>query len=169
MSRDNLLYAQFYVAFDESALLQFVYGLIALSEQERRGHGAFLGEGFHFQSFSVSTASLPLVVNIAKSSFLRQGDVGLNRWKRAIEIAKAQEETTLIPPMEILSGDDYLAIVMPKGQLVPKSQGREIDQLLINTAKDLRRSGLVLDDYPQVRQAFGIPFIIDWSDLNFVT
>jgi hypothetical protein len=28
---------------------------------------------------------------------------------------------------------------------------------------------LALDDYPQLREACGVLFIIDWSDLNFVT
>lgn len=169
MTRGNDLQARFYTSFDGSALMSFVQRLVGLSEEERRGLDFFLGEGFHFQSFEYKAQSLPMAVNLAKPSFLRQGDLALNRWKKAMDIARTMEQVSLIPPMEIISGKNYLAVVMPKGAVLPRNRERGIDDLLRDTAKALSQVGLALDDYPQLREALGVPFIIDWSDLNFVT
>jgi hypothetical protein len=169
MKQATDLQSRFYNSFDGSALLSFVHRLLNLSDEEKRGLDSFLGEGFHFQSFEYKAHALPLAVNLAKSSFLRQGDLVLNRWKRAMEIARSMERVSLIPPMEVISGQNYLAVVMPKGQVLAKIQERKVDDLLRDTAKALSEVGLALDDYPQLREACGVPFIIDWSDLNFVT
>lgn len=169
MKRVNNLYSSFYTSFDPSVVLGFVVRLISRSEEERRRLDSFLGEGYHFQSFECQANSLALAVNVAKSSFLNQGDIVLQRWKKAIDIARAMETVSLMPPMEIIRGADYLAIVMPKGQTIDRSSAQNIDELLRETARALGEVGLALDDYPQLREACGVPFIIDWSDLNFVT
>lgn len=168
MAQNLSLRRLFYQSFDSSVVTQFVQRLTAVSEAERRGFDHFLGEGFHFQSFLLHNKTLPLAINLAKNSFLKQGEVSLSRWKNAIEVAKNLHGISLIPPMEILTSNNYLAIVMPKGQSLPRGDERQIDGLLCDAAKALGRVGLVLDDYPQLRQASGVPFIIDWSDLNFI-
>ena len=79
------------------------------------------------------------------------------------------EGVDLIPPLEILNFPRGLAVVLPKGDQLSRGLEKHVDGLLFDMAKALGRAGLALNDYPQLRQAFGVPFIIDWSDLQSLT
>jgi len=169
MNRETHLRSRFYNVFDSAALTSFVARLSEMSEEARRGHTKFIGEGAHFQSFEFAAGGLALAVNLAKMSFVRRGDLAIARWKDALSLARNLEHVDLIPPMELLAlNANTIAIVMPKGEIVSKTRGRHVESLICDTAKALSRAGLVLDDYPQVREVEGVPFIIDWSDLCFV-
>lgn len=157
----------FYSSFDESAIATILSRLARIAEIDRRQEKNFIGEGTHFQSFELSTKPLALVANVAKNSFTRQGDAAVSRWQEALSLAQSLEAPTLVPPLAIVRSAGLLAIVMPKGLEVARGQAKLIDQQLIDTAKALGSLGLVLDDYPQIREAMGVPFIIDWSDLAF--
>lgn len=169
MNHGNQLRAQFYRCYDPVTLYQFITGICGMSEEARRGLPGFLGEGVHFQSFEFRAGELTMAVNVAKSSFLRRGDLEVARWKDAMGIARNLDNADLIPPMEVLSIADCLAVIMPKGGEVSKIAGRKLESQLVDTARALRRAGLVLDDYPQLREVAGVPFIIDWSDLGFAS
>jgi len=169
MNQENQLRAKFYRCYDPVALYQFITRIRGMSEDARRGLPEFLGEGVHFQSFEFRASDFIMAVNVAKSTFLRRGDLEVARWKDAMGIARTLENAELIPPMEVLSIGDSLAVIMPKGGEVSKFTGRKLESQLLDTARALGRAGLVLDDYPQLREAGGVPFIIDWSDLSFVS
>jgi hypothetical protein len=169
MNHENQLRANFYRYYDPVALYQFINRIQSMSEDARRGLPSFLGEGVHFQSFEHGAGEFIMAVNIAKSAFLRRGDLDVRRWKDAMDIARSIDQVDLIPPMEVLSIGDSLAVIMPKGDEVPRAKGRKLEAKLLDTARALGKAGLVLDDYPQLREVAGIPFIIDWSDLSFVS
>lgn len=169
MDRDYQVRVKFYQAFDASFVSQFVSKLLGLSEVERRGHQSLLGEGFHFQSFDLLVNGFPMAVNIAKESFLAAGDLRVSRWKADLEKVRALEGIDLIPPLEILSFSRGLAVVLPKGDQLSKTLEKRAEAMLLEMARALGHAGLALNDYPQLRQTFGVPFIIDWSDLQPVT
>jgi hypothetical protein len=165
MSIYSKLKSMFYESFDESRVTTLLSRLAPMSEQSRRGLDQFIGEGSHFQSFSASGLPLDLVVNVAKASFMKGGDVHIKQWCEAMTKARSIESDTLIPPMVVVKHAGLIAVVMPKGQDVDRDAAKSVGPQLLATAKALGGAGLVLDDYPQVRQALGVPFIIDWSDL----
>ena len=169
MGRDQEVRVRFYRAFDAPLLSQFISKLLTLSEAERRSHDSMLGEGIHFQSFELAINSFPMAINIAKESFMAGGDLHISRWKAAMERIRTMEGVDLIPPLEILNFPRGLAVVLPKGDQLSRGLEKHVDGLLFDMAKALGRAGLALNDYPQLRQAFGVPFIIDWSDLQSLT
>lgn len=57
---------------------------------------------------------------------------------------------------------------MPKGNNLSRAAEKTVPASLHEVAKALGQAGLILDDYPQVREVLGMPFIIDWSDLSFL-
>jgi hypothetical protein len=168
MPAGTQLKEMFYRAYDASRITSFMGRLAAMSEGERRSVQGFLGEGIHFQSFEVAADPLPLAVNIAKVSFSRRGEAALARWEDAIKRARSLEGNSLIPPMDVINSAGLTAIVMPKGKQVSHAGGRVVDSMLLETSRALGQAGLVLDDYPQVREALGVPFIVDWSDLTAI-
>jgi hypothetical protein len=165
---ESELKSLFYQAYDNARISGFLARVAALSETERRNLPGFLGEGSHFQSFEVAATPIHLAVSIAKGSFHKLGDAALRRWSEAMTLAKSLEQAVLVPPMDILQQHGLMAIVMPKGQVVSRQGAKAVNTLLHETAKALGQAGLVLDDYPQIREAEGVPFIVDWSDLTFV-
>lgn len=168
MSRDQDLKSLFYASFDESAVNTFLSKVSKMPESERRSLPNFLGEGAHFQCFELSSRPLALVVNVAKSSFAKKGTGALERWQKAVSIARSIEGETLVPPMDVITAFELIAIVMPRGRDIGRDGATVITAMLFETAKALGSVGLVLDDYPQLREAMGVPFIIDWSDLAFL-
>ena len=105
---------------------------------------------------------------MAKSSFAKKGTGALERWQKAVSIARSIEGETLVPPMDVITAFELIAIVMPRGRDIGRDGATVITAMLFETAKALGSVGLVLDDYPQLREAMGVPFIIDWSDLAFL-
>jgi hypothetical protein len=164
----QVLKAAFYESFDPSAIAAFLRGLSGKTESQRRDVEGFLGEGSHFQSFRMSTRPLELAVSVAKSTFTNRGELALKRWREALNLARKIEGETLVPPMEVIQSDGLTALVMPRGTDLTKASNAAANQRLHETSKALGSAGLVLDDYPQLRQAQGVPFIIDWSDLGFL-
>jgi hypothetical protein len=157
----------FYETFDPSVIMSFLQKLAPLSESQRRQIDGFLGEGMHFQSFGLATTPLELAVSVAKETFTGKGDLAIDHWRDAVNQARKIEGDTLVPPMEILQHMGLTALVMPKGRQMSKDFCALTDIRLQETSKALGGAGLVLDDYPQLREAQGVPFIIDWSDLKF--
>ena len=98
-----------------------------------------------------------------------RGEAALARWEDGIRRARSLEGDSLIPPMDVIKCSGLTAIVMPRGKQVAQSCGRTIDAMLLETSRTLGKAGLFLDDYPQVREALGVPFIIDWSDLTTIS
>ena len=168
MPTGSQLREMFYRAYDASLITSFMGRLAAMSETERRSVPGFLGEGMHFQSFEVAAVPMPLAVNIAKASFSKRGEAALARWEDAIRRARSLEGDSLIPPMDVVNAFGLTAIVMPKGKQVSQQGTRVLDSMLLETSRALGQAGLVLDDYPQVREALGVPFIVDWSDLKAI-
>lgn len=168
MSFNKNLRTRFYDAYDVSYVMQFISKLATMPEAERRDLPGFLGEGTHFQSFELDSLSLPLAINVGKTSFARRGESALSRWKEAVRVAQSLESASLVPPMDVINAFGLTVLVMPRGKVVSKSGAKVVDALLQDTAKALGQAGLVLDDYPQIREAEGVPFIIDWSDLGFL-
>ena len=165
MTRVSDLKALFYASLDESRVTTLLSRLAPMSESSRRSLDQFLGEGSHFQSFELGASPISIVVNVAKGSFTKGGDVSINRWCEAISRASSIDSDTLIPPMLVFRQAGLVAIVMPKGQTVGREASKTVNQKLVATAKALGNAGLVMDDYPQVRETMGVPFIVDWSDL----
>ncbi len=158
----------FYQSFDASRVTSLMERLGSLSEAERIRHPDFIGAGLHFQAFHLPTKPMPLVLKIAKSSFFEQGPMAVRRWRRAIQHLKDLETNILIPPMEVIDYNGLIAIVMPRGEHLTQQATflKPIQDSLLETAHALREAGLVLDDYPQLLQCQGVPFIRDWSDLQ---
>lgn len=169
MDRDYQVRVRFYQAFDAPVVSQFVSKLLGLSEVERRAHRALLGEGVHFQSFELLVNDFSMAVNLAKESFLAAGDLYVSRWKADLEKVRTLQGVDLIPPIEILSFSRGLAVVLPKGDQLSKALEKRAEAMLLEMARALGHLGLALNDYPQLRQTLGVPFIIDWSDLQPVT
>jgi hypothetical protein len=157
----------FYQAYDSAKVAGFISRVSALAESERRTVEGFLGEGSHFQSFEVPAKPIYLAVSIAKKAFQKQGDVALRRWAEAMGVAKSLDHATLVPPLDIINQDGVVAVVMPRGQAMSRQRARAVSTMLHDTARALGQAGLVLDDYPQIFEAQGVPFIVDWSDLAF--
>ncbi|MEI6397556.1 MAG: hypothetical protein WCO71_02185 [Pseudomonadota bacterium] len=168
MPAGKQLREMFYRAYDASLITSFLGRLVAISQNERRSVSGFLGEGIHFQSFEVECYPMPLAVNVAKASFSQRGEAAMARWEDAIRRARSLEGDSLIPPMDVVKASGLTAIVMPKGNLVSQGGDRVIGSMLLETSRALGQAGLVLDDYPQVREALGVPFIVDWSDLTSI-
>jgi hypothetical protein len=168
VSTESELKSLFYQAYDIAKISGFLARVAALPEAERRRLPGFLGEGSHFQSFEVLASPIHLAVSISKGSFQKLGDAALRRWNEAMNLAKSLEQAVLVPPMDVLQQHGVMAIVMPKGQNVSRQGARAVNSMLHETARALGQVGLVLDDYPQIREAQGVPFIVDWSDLTFV-
>ena len=168
MSADMDLKSSFYQAYDIAKIINFLGRIAAMSEAERRSLPGFLGEGSHFQSFEVNARPIHLAVSVSKATFQRQGDAALRRWTEAMSLAKTLNDAVLVPPMDVINHHDLTAIVMPLGQNVSRQGAKAVNSMLHDTARALGQAGLVLDDYPQVREAQGVPFIVDWSDLTFV-
>ena len=158
----------FYQSLDHSAVTSFIERICKIPEQERRNVEGFLGEGSHFQSFSLNSKPLPLAINVAKASFLAQGPSAISRWKNAVRDLRTIETQALVPPIECIQSLDQIALVMPQGRPMPgkmvSAQG--LDQALNETSRALGKAGLVLDDYPQLVECRGRFFINDWSDLQ---
>ncbi len=168
MSRETNLKSMFYTAYDASMIASFLARVATKREQERRAMSEFLGEGTHFQSFQMAATPISLAVNVAKNTFTQKGDAAIGRWKAAIELARSLENAELIPPMAVIFGSGLTAIVMPKGNNLSRAAEKTVPASLHDVAKALGQAGLILDDYPQVRELLGQPFIIDWSDLSFL-
>jgi hypothetical protein len=168
MTRETSLKMMFYSAYDASLIAAFITKLAAMKEPQRRSLNEFLGEGTHFQSFEINTTPIPLALNIAKHSFTQRGEAAVSRWRAAVELARSLEDAELIPPMDVVHVSGLTAIVLPKGHSISRCNAKTVDASLLEASKALGQAGLVLDDYPQVREAQGVPFIIDWSDLTFL-
>ena len=161
----------FYDSYDASAVHSVLERLSALSENARRQLPNFLGEGLHFQSFALASSPLPLVLNIAKESFLARSPADIARWRKAMLDLRHIDDAALVPPMEVVRSGELLAIVMPRGERVKKgaAYANQIEEKLLATARALGKAGLALDDYPQILEQGGVPFINDWSDLASVS
>lgn len=170
MTTATSLNTPFFQSFDASRISSLIQKLSKMSEAERRKQPDFLGEGAHFQTFELAAKPLSLVVKIAKTSFLDHRGIDAKRWRKAISQLKQIEHRSLIPPMEVLEYQGLIALVMPKGRHLTRSATLTpaIETELYETALALGKAGLVLDDYPQLIECQGIPFIRDWSDLHVI-
>ena len=163
------LKARFYESFDASSVLSFVERINRLSEPERHNLPQCIGEGIHFQCFALDTQPLPLVANVAKRSFLDRGPGAVERWQKAIQDLRHVDDAELVPPMEVIRTHDILVLVMPRGKPIKgpgSGRTKTLETKLIATARALGKAGLILDDYPQILEQGGTPFINDWSDLS---
>lgn len=165
---DTKLREEFYQSFDASRITSLLSTLASIPEADRRRHPDFLGEGTHFQSFSLRGQPMTIAVNIAKSSFMKRGKQQVGRWRNAISELRLLETGDLVPPLEVVEYQGLVAIIMPKGNPVGRDSAgdRELIEKLLETSKSLGKMGLVLDDYPQLVEYRGRYFINDWSDLK---
>lgn len=121
-----------------------------------------IGRGYHFTSYRImGQAGLHLALSLARPGFL----IGsrLQDWLAGLELVNNMKHP-LIPPLAWGVHQERGFYVTPYG---PDSVTRQqFSEELKTLANDLRDKGLHLDDYWQLRQWEGHPFVIDWSDLK---
>ncbi len=124
-----------------------------------------IGEGRHFQCFrQPNYGGLDLCILLAKPAFLQQVSLSPKAW--AADIRKLGTlDHPLVPPMEVIEDIEFFAYVQPfcEADLVLTPEIREV---LRGLHENLRREGLELDDYQQLRSCQGHPFVIDFSELK---
>jgi hypothetical protein len=162
------LYQHFYTSFDTSRLMQI---LITYNSLKAEQHRDFLGSGQHFYSLKINQQglSLPLVISIARESFVLNKDQDVERWIKAIKRLKPLRHP-LIPPIEILQQNTALAYITPfaspllslKEQKQGPLKGQIEDLNLL-----LAHQNLFIDDVWQIGLVDTLPIAIDWSDLKF--
>jgi hypothetical protein len=169
----NWLREAFYQSLDRSRLESML----------RQGESRFassesvltIGEGTHFRAYLVQPHSSDrqgVVVAIAKPSFLTGSGLNrLSRWRQAMKTVKAQK-LELMPPHEILTiSDQCTALVTPYGESArtgAKSTWLPLEKFEQLTIAKIAQSGLIMRDGLQIRCMQGIPFIHDWSDLDYI-
>jgi|GEM_PF-1645743 len=149
----------------------------------RLGEGRFsslenvlmIGEGAHFRAFLVlahSSDGRGLVVSVAKPSFLTGSGLNrLTRWRQAMKTLKSQR-LELMPPHELLMvHDQCVALVTPYGESsssAVKPNWMPLDKFEQITLAKIAQNGFIMRDGLQIRCCQGIPFIHDWSDLDYI-
>lgn len=160
--RDDIV-KEFYANFDPSWLWQ------EWSRVERSPRTLIVGEGRHFKSYRIrGKGSLDLALNVAKQQFHKNSTVSRREWIGLMRKLKTVIHP-LLPPTEVLSeqDDERLLIIQPYcEETLSLSEMPAIRPLLQELEKLLASHGLVLDDYWQLRNCRGHPFVIDFSELK---
>ena len=154
----------FYKVYDPSRLW-------AEWREATKGNRELSGEGRHFRSYRIPSpgGGLDLAINSAKASFYQERPKFIRNWVLACK-ALAQISHPLLPPFEVLEGEDgHVLIVMPycESALSPE-QGRDlgIRKQLSELEVLLEREDWTLDDYWQLRCCQGHVFVTDFSELK---
>ncbi len=132
-----------------------------------------IGEGTHFRAYSMRCLEEPIVISVAKSSFLeRERGMGCRRWLEAMQDLQSLR-APLIPPFRIFRAthSSDLALVTPFGEGSAESchpRWHPISHWVEITKAILAHSSLQIDDVFQLRSQNGVPFIHDFSDLKFI-
>lgn len=180
------LHQAFYQAFDASAAEQ---ALLYIGEQESLGRRSplgldELGEGTHFRAYKLRSPlgdkGVSVCLKIAKPGFVAsKGQAGMERWAdevEGLEVKASKNLIPLIPPMTVLRvrargslKQDVWGIAMPFGPSDLKAASahwQPLDALLKELTRGLKEAGYHLDDILQGRCWEGIPFLVDFSDLQ---
>lgn len=152
---------KFQKSFDPSLVIHFV-------KSRNNAHVEPIGEGTHFCSYRMRGGDDGIVVSLAKATFREGLRASQEEWRRRMYVVKGLS-APLIPPLEALWVHDQLALVMP---YLPQTEAAASPHWLplnnpIKTLKQsLRQQGLYLADVVQIRCISGVPFVMDWSDLD---
>lgn len=160
--RDNIV-KDFYASFDPSWLWQ------EWNRAEQSARTLVSGEGRHFRSYRIrGRTTLDLALNVAKPQFHRSSPIDRREWIGLMRKLKAVNHP-LLPPTEVLSeqDDERLLIIQPYcEEALSLSEMPALRPLLSELEELLAREGLMLDDYWQLRNCRGHPFVIDFSELK---
>lgn len=133
-----------------------------------RDHPSLIGEGTHFKVWQLLAPNHqnPLVIKLAKTTFLRGLKTEQERWVRHMNQLKG-ENVPMFPPCEIFWFEDRIAIGMPffPNVIMPSQHrlySREIKALL----EALNDRGMHLDDHLQIGIMNDEAYVLDWSDLK---
>lgn len=152
---------KFQKSFDPSLVIHFV--------KSRNGaHFELLGEGTHFRSYRMRSGEDGVVVSLAKSTFRNGLRASQEEWRRRIYVVKGLN-IPLVPPLEALWVQDQLALIMPympQTELAISPAWLPLQNHIETLQQNLRQQSLHLADVIQIRCIDGVPFVMDWSDLD---
>ncbi len=163
-SRQSLVEA-FYRAFDPSRL----WG--EWEQAEHKSARTLSGEGRHFRSYRIpkTNGGLDLALNVAKPCFHQSGPQHIRNWKLALKAIRNLQHP-LLPPFEVLEGmNDLILFVMPyceEALSLTEQNSPKVSAQILGLRALLWNSGLVMDDYWQLRTCRGYTFVIDFSELK---
>lgn len=173
LSDDSQLTNRLFSGFYENLDMEKWRSSIQRVRQDSGAYGRFLlGGGYHFQAYRnpANDQDFRYCLKLATSQFIDSySEKHLRDWIQAVKTL-VKNRVAMIPPMEFIQSDDYLAIVMPelsvaKG-LVHKNSDFSGKVTLLE--KELRELGLEFRDGYQVGTWEGCPYIYDFSDLSFI-
>lgn len=154
---------KFQKTFDPSLVIHFV-------KSRNETHVELIGEGTHFRSYRMRGGEDGVVVSLAKANFRDGLRASQEEWRRRLYVVKGLN-APLIPPLETLWVHDQLAVVMPYMPQKEDSASPAWLPLKNHTTtlqQKLRQQGFFLADVLQIRCLDGVPFVIDWSDLDLL-
>ncbi len=161
MQAVQFIKTKFQKSFDPSLVIHFVKSRIET-------HVELIGEGSHFRSYRMRSGEDGVVVSLAKPTFRDGLRASQEEWRRRIYVVKGLN-APLIPPIEALWVHDQLAVVMPympQAEEAASSAWLPLKNHTQTLQQSLRQQGFFLADVLQIRCLNGVPFLIDWSDLD---
>ncbi len=149
---------RFYVCLDRSR----VHSLLKQPENMEK-----IGKGRHFVSYLVKINGWSMVLSISRPDFQGGLTTGLATWMRAMETLSTLQHP-LIAPMETFWINEFcVAYLKPHcPHVAPK---RLWNHMLGSLERLMSHHQLSYQDYWQVRLFENHPYIIDWSDLAFIS
>jgi len=131
-----------------------------------------IGEGRHFRAFRIAgSGPMSLTLNIANDEYMRaNAGAKAGAWLKNMDTLRSSA-LPLIPPFEVIRGEDSLGLVLPYGAQAVSRQEMKSEPLagqLNELVSGLQKVKLQIDDYLQVHAWEGQPFICDFSDLRSI-
>lgn len=155
---------KFQKSFDPSRVIHFV-------KSRNSAHVEPIGEGTHFRSYRMRCGEDGIVVSLAKPTFRDGLRASQEEWRRRMYVVKGLS-APLIPPLEALWVEDQLALIMPylpQAEEAALPHWQPLTEHIETLKQRLRQQGLYLADVIQIRCLNGVPFIMDWSDLDVLS
>lgn len=130
-------------------------------------HSRYLAEGAHFRAWHcLARTGLPIVVRIAKPSFLGGIISARSDWLAAMTKLSAAPPALLLPWRSIHAGESLIVISPFCPRTIAPAEHGQYQSLLRACTQKLANLDLELADHWHLRAIGSQAYIIDWSDLR---
>jgi len=159
---------KFYESYEPSLHWSLIDDFI--QDPNKMDADSYLGGGQHFNAWKVEIkGASPKAVSISNHYFYEElGSKGMMDWIDMMGVLK-NERLPLVPPFELVSRGDHVAVMMPFGE-IDRKKTKSPSPLLLSEmeklGKELKMRRLEINDVLQIRYSQSGPFVCDFSDLG---
>lgn len=156
------LHNRFYRQLDHSKVNQSVNRILSdpLAWEDQ-----LIGEGADCRAYLLTADQL--VLTVPKNTFTNR--TLAHTWGKHLQVIKDIGVQPLLPPLHTILMDHNLILITPFGNESVENTAthwQPLSKWVTYTQSRLRQSGLFINDSIQIRCSGGVPFIVDFSDLQ---